>query len=229
MIVTHSQVRDTLAAHDPAALRAILVAAGITVRGEPSGASLAKRIADALWWYYCTPLGYLSDRATLDDIVAHAARRVGQAHRVTAADPWQASRQLAGALLDDLARQGVSLDDLDESTRKRIRRSWLPSLSLGSTAATAGGAFWTSGRVLGFLGGPIGRVLPWIPPLMPYVEGVRRGASAVRIVSGPLGVALTALSINQALGADDRKLIPLVLGVGALGPAPVSDAHELSH
>jgi hypothetical protein len=32
------------------------------------------------------------------------------------------------------------------------------------------------------------------------------------------------LSLNSALGTNYHRLVPLVLGVGALGPEPVQDA-----
>ena len=50
---------------------------------------------------------------------------------------------------------------------------------------------------------------------------------AVHAVSGPLGIALAVLTFNQALGANYRKLVPLVLGVGALRPPPINEAEVI--
>lgn len=69
-------------------------------------------------------------------------------------------------------------------------------------------------------------MLPLLPPLAPYVRSLRAGAGAVHAVAGPLGVALSVLSINQALGPSYRKLLPLLLGIGALGVDPAAEAVE---
>jgi hypothetical protein len=71
---------------------------------------------------------------------------------------------------------------------------------------------------------PIGRLLPLIPYVGPWVGVVKAGASAVHLVTGPLGVAMLVLSVNSSLGTNYARLVPLVLGVGALGPKPVDDA-----
>ena len=48
----------------------------LRLRHRPHPAQLATRIADAIWWNWSTPLGYAADRATLEDIVAHVARKL---------------------------------------------------------------------------------------------------------------------------------------------------------
>ena len=229
MTVKRADVEATLAAQDPEELLSILEAARVSPRGAQTPSELACRITDALWWSYCTPLGYVADGTTLDDIVEHVAHRLRVSHAIEAhMDPWLQVRSLTRALIRELEGvHGISLDDLDHETRTRVWPSWRRTLAFGAGASGSFGASWASGRALAFLRGPIGRLLPLIPPIAPYVGVVRTGAAAVNVVAGPLGVAMSVLTINQALGTNYHQLVPLLLGVGALGPDPVVDAEEL--
>ena len=228
MTVHKSDVRATLAHHDPAALRAILDAAGVDPRGAESSDALAERIADAIWWHHSTPVGYLADRATLEDIVQHAARVLGQDGQLDLqSDGWRQLHQLTWAMFRSLPSQGVALQDLDEVTRSKLEPSWAPTIGFGLGSGGSVGTAWASGKALGFLTGPIGRLLPLLPPVAPYYRAVVMGLGTVRLVAWPLGIALAALSINAALGANERKLIPLLLGLGGLGPSPVVEVEEV--
>lgn len=228
MPTTRAEVRASLAVHDPQALRAILDAARVSPRGAESSDELAGRIADALWWNYTTPLGYVADRTSLEDIVGHTARKLRVEHAVAeGGDAWMQLRALTVALVREVAAAGVSLEDLDPKTRAFIWPDWMPTLAYGAGASSSFGARWASGHVVRFLKGPIGRLLPLIPPIAPYVGAIRVGAGAVYTVSGPLGVALSVLTFNQALGSNYHRLVPLLLGVGALGPVSVEDAEVL--
>lgn len=68
-----------------------------------------------------------------------------------------------------------------------------------------------------------------MPRLGPVFLGLRKGATVVARVSGPVGIALALLSLNQSFGARDDDALPLLLGVGLLVRAaePVIDAEEL--
>ncbi|MEZ4235211.1 MAG: hypothetical protein R3F59_03415 [Myxococcota bacterium] len=55
MATTRDQLQATLAVHDAAALRLILTASEVDPRDARTPAELAARIADAIWWNYCTP------------------------------------------------------------------------------------------------------------------------------------------------------------------------------
>jgi hypothetical protein len=228
MTTTRAQLQSSLSFHDPEALRAILAAAGVSEKGATTADELAKRVVDAMWWCYSTPLGYVSDQASFEDIVWHVARRLRVDDRVqAAADPFRQAEQITVALLHELPDGGVRVEDLDAETQRRLGASWLPTAAFG---ASAGGSFATrfaSGKVLGWLKTPVGRLLPLLPAVGPYVGAFKGIASGVHLVSGPLGVALSVLTVNQALGANYRKLVPLVLGVGALRPQAVDDAQVI--
>jgi uncharacterized protein YaaW (UPF0174 family) len=64
--------------------------------------------------------------------------------------------------------------------------------------------------------------------LAPWVHTIGAGARTVYAVTGPLGVALTVLSFNQALGPNYKTLLPLLLGIGALRPNTSSIADEVT-
>jgi hypothetical protein len=228
MSVSKTQVEATLAVVDEAALSAIMEAAGINSRGAQSRAELASRITDALWWNYSTPVGYLADRTTLDDIVGHVAKRLKVSNQVGGTDAWAQLRSLTQALSIEVAGQGVRAEDLDQSSQNRLSNSWWSTAAYGSSATGSFGARFAAVRVLRFAKGPIGKWIPLFPPLRPYFAAIVKGAGAVSLVAGPLGVALSVLAINDALGANYRRLVPLLLGIGALGPSPVGEAAEVS-
>lgn len=225
MSVLRADVETALSVQDPDALRALLEAAGVAPRGASSSSELAARIAEALWWHHSTPIGYALDRTTLEQIVAHAARKLGVSGAVDAEqDGWVQLHQLTRAVFRIAPEAGVSLSDLDDATRARIDPSWAPMLGLGFGSGSSIGTAWASGRALAFLRGPIGRLLPLIPWLAPYYRLAVSGLGALQLVAWPVGIALAVLTANEALGANERKLVPLLLGVGALGPRPVQEA-----
>lgn len=228
MPTTRDDVRAALAVHDPAALRAILLAAKVRDGGDVDAAKLADRIAKAIWWHATTPIGYAAGRASLEDITQHVARRLDVQHRVAAtSDAWAQLGQLTRALVSTLPDSpGIALSDVDSGMRERMKPHWKRAVAFGGGAGGSFGARAASGALLGFLKGPVGRWLPLFPPLAPYVRSVQAGAGAVHAITGPLGVALAVLSLNQALGPSYGKLLPLLLGVGALGVRPVEDARE---
>ncbi len=225
MPTTRDDLERSLAVQDAAALRLILDASEVDARGAESAPELAARIADAIWWNYCTPLGYVAERSTFEDVVQHLARRLKVAARVDPDLPvWDQVAALTTALVSEVPSSGISLSDLDPATRSHLSSSWLPPLGFG---AGAGGSFatrWGAGKVLALLKTPIGRLLPLLPVVGPWVGVVRTGLAAVHLVTGPLGIALTVMSVNSSLGANYHRLVPLVLGVGALRPARVDEA-----
>jgi len=226
-MTTRADVHAALTVHEPDALAAILGASGLPTDARDAKA-LAQQIVDAIWWSYSTPLGYFADQASFEDIVHHVARRLRVDDRVDAQAPvYDQASQLTEALLGSLPRSGVALSDLDGESRRRLGASWLPATLLGGGAGGSFAARWGAAKVLGLLDSPIGRWLPYLPTIGPAVNTARSVSAAVHAVSGPLGVALAILSFNQALGANYRRLVPLVLGVGALGVTPVREAEIL--
>ena len=229
MSTTRAQVESSLAVQDAGALRLILEAAEVSPRGAEGSAELAARLTDALWWNYCTPLGYTVDRVGLEEMVAHVAKKLLVDHAVQAEDDaWVQLRHLTVALLQELPDGGVGLADLDEATQARIWPSWMPTVALGSGATGSVGTWWASRRVVAFFKGPVGRYLPLLPVVGPYLGAIRTGAGVVGVVTGPLSVALSILTVNQALGTNYKRLVPLLLGIGALGPAEVVDVEEVT-
>ena len=223
MPTTRADVIDRLSIADPSELQAILSAAGVSARGAETSDALARRIADALWWNYTTPLGYALDRGSLEDITQYLARRVGV--RGLEGDAFEMLAELTAALA---VAGPVSWSDLDEATRRRIFPPWMPSVVLGAGATTSAGARYVSRAVLGATGGWVGRILPLLPTVGPWFKMIRTSAGVVSVVSGPLAVALGVLSVNQALGTNERRLLPLALGVGALTPPVMTDAVEVT-
>jgi hypothetical protein len=225
--VTKAELERVLSFQDADALRAILEASGVTIRGGTTAPELAHRVADALWWNYCTPLGYVVERTTLEDMVAHVGRRLGATEALATGDVWEQLRNLTRALVRDLEGRAVELEDIDQKARSRIWPAWKRPLAFGTTAGGSFAARWGATQALGFLNGPIGRWLPYLPPLAPYVGGVKTGFTVVRALSGPLGVAFAVLAVNDSLGTNYQRLLPLLLGVGALGPQPGVEAEEV--
>lgn len=225
MATTREQLEAALSVHDPDALRLILMAAEVDPRGASTSAALAARLTDAIWWNYCTPLGYLVEKATLEDVVQHVARKLQVSDRVPDSAPvWAQLEAMTSALVPQAHGHGIAASDLDESTQARLRPEWLAALGWGSGAVSAFGARWSSAQLLKLLRSPLGRLLPLLPLIGPWITTIRWGAGAVHLVSGPLGIALSVVSFNASLGSNYRRLVPLLLGIGALGPDPVDDA-----
>ena len=226
MATTRQDVSNALAVHDPAELRAILEAARVATMGAETARELADRIADALWWHYSTPVGYLANRASLEDIVRHVTRKLGLKRQVAGDDAWEMLRDLTVALAIS-SDGGVALDDIDPAVRQRVWPSWMPTAIFATGATGSAGAGVVSYYVLKFAQTPIGKLLPYIPKIGPVFRVIKTGAGVASVVSGPLALAMGVLTVNQALGTSYRKLLPLLLGVGALGPSGIEDAVEV--
>jgi hypothetical protein len=223
-MTNRAELESVLSTQDPEALRLVLHASGVGLTavpwrtvGQPTARDYAARIAEAIWWSYTTPLGYAAGHASFEDVVAHLARKLGVADRL---DPqlsvWARVRRMTEFLVGDLADHGVRFETIAEGTRRRLGLSSAMPFGLGTGAASSFAARWGSGKVLAFFRTPVGRVLPYLPAVGPFLGAIRTGAGAVFSVSGPLGVALAVASANSALGPSYRKLVPLVLGIGAL-------------
>jgi hypothetical protein len=226
--IGRAEVAAVLAHHDPAALRAVLDAAGVRAFGASTPEALAARIADALWWHATSPIGLALRAPDLDRIVDQVAERMGVLSALPIGDAWERARALTAALVT-LAdgRSGVSLDDLSAGHRQRLGRSWLPRLGLATGSAGSLGTAWAGKAVLRWTAGPIGRLIPYLPTVGPWFVAARKGAGLAAALGGPAGVGLGLLALNDALGPDYRALVPLLLGVGALAPAGAEAATEL--
>jgi hypothetical protein len=225
MAISRSDVVAALSRRDAADLLAVLELARAPARGAVGSAALAERVAAALWWSYATPLGLVARSVALDEIVDHVARRLGLAAELPVGDAWARLHALTARL--ELRSRGVALEDLDPAVRARLGRSWWPTAGLatgsaGSAAAMAGGRAirWASGTL-------VGRVLPYVPRVGPWVRGAYRVGGVAAALGGPVALALAVLAANDALGTNYHRLVPLLLGVGSLGPDPVREADEV--
>ncbi len=226
MPVSRADLAASLATVDADALRAVLQGAGLAHGPDDSPRQLADRIADGIWWSATTPLGYAAGAGTLESIVADVARKL-RIYVPGDRDGWEMIRELTAGLLADMNRRGVRVDELPPEAQARLGRRWGAAATMGAGSAGSAGAWWGAGKVAGWLGAPIFRWAPYIPKVGAWVGAIRTGAVAVNLVAGPLALALAALSVNSALGANYHRLVPLLLGVGALGPLPVSEAVEV--
>jgi hypothetical protein len=222
MPVGRTELERVLAHQDQAALAAILDAAGVRRAPADDAPALARRVTRTIWRHSTTPIGTLRDRS-LDDIVARAARRVKV--ELPPGDAWSRLRALTRALAPAVDR--VSLADLDDATRARLRASWLPAATLAGAGAGSLGVGIVGDAIVRFSRTPIGRLLPFVPRVGPVFRTVRTGARVASVAGGPLAIALAVLSLDQSFGADFRKLLPLLLGVGALAPEPPAEAVEV--
>ena len=225
---THKQqVEDTLAVRDSVDLRAILDFAQVPARGASTPRELAKRITSQLWWTYATPLGLAARTITLDEIVDHIAKRL-QVQGPIAAEPdaWSKLQHMTGLLVRS-AHTGVALDDLDPQARDRLVRSWWPTIGFATGAGGGFGALGAGKGVLWVAGTRIGRWLPYIPSVGSWARGAYKAGGIAVILGGPVGVAMTALAANDALGTNYPRLVPLLLGVGSLGPTRVDEAEVI--
>lgn len=216
MPTTREDVVHALAAHRADVLRGVLEAAKVSTWGAETSRDLAKRIVDALWWHYSTPLGYVARTTTLDQIVDHVASRLKIDGALHQADAWERLSTMTAMLV--AASGPVALEDLDPERRKRMRGSWLPTGAFGTGAAGSFGARWVGLKIVQLGKSPIGRWLPLIPYVGPWFSLIRKGGGVAAMLGGPVGIALSLLAVNDALGVNYDKLVPLLLGVGALGP-----------
>jgi len=219
MPTQRQDVVDRLAACDPQELRLILESAGRAPRGAETPRQLAERVANALWWAYCTPAGYASGQVTLDQMVQRTARRLKVKDHLHGDDAWDRLHSLTRTLASDAlhARDAVRFDDLRADHQARARGTILPSLAWGGTSLTSYGAGAAGRLFLQFAGTPIGRLLPWIPQVRPWFGAIKKASSVAAIVGTPLSIALAVVAVNQGLSTRWRTVLPLLLSVGALG------------
>jgi hypothetical protein len=235
MPVRRQDVLAALSVHDPGVLRAILEAAQISLRGAESAPELAARVTDALWWNYSSPLGYVIEASSLDDIVAHVAKKLRVSGMSEGGDAWARLRELTVLLARQTASRidvadpslGVRLDDLDPAVQARLSPSWMPTAFAASSGATAVGAGMVGKLVVKIGKSPVGRLLPLIPSIGPVWRGVRTVGGVAAVVGTPLGIALSVVALHESLGTNYHRLVPLLLGIGALGPSAVTEAEEI--
>lgn len=215
MGVARQQVIDTLAVCDVEELRLVLQVSGVGTGELTSPRALAERIGTALWWSWCTPLGFALDRVDLDQIVTGVARRLRVPDAAGTGDAWARLDTLNRSLRESTGP--VALTDLPPDVRARAHGSMFPSLAWSAGSVGSFGLGAGARAVLGVARHPIGRLLPFVPYIGPGFVTVRRVSSVAAVVGTPLSVAFAVLAVNQALGRRWRRVLPLLLSVGALG------------
>lgn len=224
--VTREQVARRLRAAPAEELAAVLVGAGLRPPPDAEAAALAEQLTGALWWRSHSPVGHLVLPASLDQLVDRIARKLELS--LPEGDAW--------ARLDALTRQilphGRLLDpgQLDPDTRARLRkRLWPAWTGVVGGAGAASGQF-AALKLLAWTQGPIWELLPWVPHLGPAFLAARKGVLLVARVSAPVGVVLALFSLNQALGPEDDRALPLLLGIGLVvrDLDPVADVEEVA-
>jgi hypothetical protein len=220
--VTKADVIDSLAVHNADVLRSVLEEARVRTGSDESARGLATRIAQALWWHYCTPLGFVADRTTLDHMVDHVARRLAPDEILPQRDAWTRLAHLSSALV---AKAGpVALEDLPHHVRVRMMPSWKRTLGLAGGATGSLGAFATGRGILFVSRTTVGRLLPFLPTVGPIIGGVYKGGRIAAAAGGPLSVTLSVLAANNALSTNYLRVVPLLLGIGSLGVRAVQEA-----
>lgn len=222
MPVTRTDVADSLATCDESALFAVLDAAGLDAGESLSPRELAERLADAIWWNYSTPIGYVGRKAPLEEIVAHVAKKLKVHGALGTGDAWEQLRRLTEVL--GLRLGPVSIEELTESERKALKKSLKGPTALAAGGGTSFAAGVAGKGILKLAATPIGRLIPYIPTVGPAFRTITKGAGVAATVGNPLAIALGVLAANSALGANYQRLVPLLLGAGALGRGPIEEA-----
>lgn len=215
MPVTRQDVIDVLATCEAHELRLVLEASAVPTRGAETPRALAERVANALWWNWCTPAGYAMNQTTLDSIVKRVSKRLKVRDQVGGADAWEQLSSLNQVLARSVGP--VRFDELRADHQARAKGSIFPSMAFGTGAAGSFGVGAAGRLFLRFAGSPIGRLLPWIPQVGPWFAAIKRASAVAAVVGTPLSVGLGVLAVHQSLGTRWRKVMPLLLSVGALG------------
>ena len=227
MPITREELVDQLAIHTHASLAQILSLAGLTPDADASPRQLAQRIARQLWWSYATPIGLAARRITLDEIVDHLAGRLRVAGALSPADDATARlRALTGLMV---RREGeLRLSDLDDDAQRRLVRSWWPTLGLASGAGSSLGAGVAGRGVLWVAGTRVGQWLPYLPTVGGWAKRAYKVGGVAATLGGPVGIALSVLATNDALGTRYERLVPLAFGIGALPPIQLTEAQTVA-
>ena len=225
MPISRQDVQDHLSRQPAHALHALLTANNHTPKGQTSK-DLAAQITTLLWWHHASPLGLAVRTYTLDNMVKEAAKQLKLAYLLTETDPWSQLTELTHAVVG--APQHTSPPRPLSEVASELNASWWKTSALGSTGAVSLGVGFAGRRFIAATANNIGRALPWVPGVGPVFLSLRKGAGVAAAVGGPLGWTLTALSLNEALGASAPKWIPLLLGIGALAPPQIAEATEIS-
>jgi hypothetical protein len=200
----------------PEALRALLEVTEHGAAEAETAGQLAERVATCLWWSWSTPLGYVARSAPLDEIVDDVARQLGREDLY--GDAWERLDALQSQVLERVAP--AALEDLPDDVRRKLNGPKRAPSFLGGAGA---GSAWGAGRVGAWVvrlgAGPIGRLLPLIPALAPYWRALRATAAVAAAVGTPLAVGLGVASVNHAMGTNYQRVVPLLLGIGALRAA----------
>lgn len=210
--VKKEQVVARLATCPRDELQSVLATCGIEAPETAEARELAELLVARLWWRTHTPVEHVALPGTLDRLVDRVGRKLEI--DLPAGDAWTRLDALTWRLLPQGRVQ--TLDRLDEQTRQRLRKRLWPAWTGVAGGASAAGSRLAALKLLQVTTGPIWDLVPLVPKVGPIFLGLRKGAVFVARVSGPVGIALALLSLNQSFGAEDDQALPLLLGVGLL-------------
>lgn len=216
--ITAADVRARLSTRDPAAIRAVLEAAQVSAPEGADAGALADRLVAALWWRTHSPAGQLLVPDTLDQLVDRVESRLKL--DLGLGDGWARLDALAEALVP--RDRAISVDQLDETARRRLRRPVWGRLAGAGLSGSSFASGWAAQKVLVWTAGPIWDFLLALPRVGSAVFWVRNGAGAVAAVSTPLGIGLALLTLNSALGPRYEQAVPLLVGISLVLRNPVA-------
>lgn len=216
--VSAADVRQRLQSRDPLALRAVLEAAQVSAPAGAPAEDLAERLVAALWWRTHTPAGQLVVPDSLDKLVDRMEARLRL--DLGLGDAWQRLDRLAEVLVP--RDRPISVDQLDDTARRRLRRPVWGRLAGTGMSASSFASGWAARKVLVWTAGPLWDFLLALPRVGSAVFWVRNGAGAVAAVSTPLGIGLALLTLNSALGPRYEQAVPLLVGISLVLRDPVA-------
>ncbi|MEL6341771.1 MAG: hypothetical protein AAFV53_01465 [Myxococcota bacterium] len=219
MTVTRQEVQEVLAKRDRRQLERVLDVAEVWFPEGADTETLAKSLADALWWRTHTPAGQALIPAALDDLVNTYEKKLGL--DLGAGDVWRRLDRLTTELLP--ADRVLSVDELDEETRAKLEKTiWLDITGV-SAAGSAAGARWVARTLLKWTKGPLFDLIKLIPRVGPILGSIRVGAGRVAMVSGPLGIMIALLTLNHTLGPNYDRALSLLVGIGLVCRNPLAN------
>ncbi len=215
--LSRDQVEARLAQREPRLLRAVLDAAQVPVTVENNAMAYARLLLDTLWWRTHSPASGVILPDDLGAIVNTVERRLRL--DLGSGDTWSRLDALANQLVPN--DRPLAIDALSAADQARLRHAIWGELFGSMGAASSFGARWLSRSFLGWARGPLWDLLMMIPQLGPVLRTVRGGAGAVSAVSGPVGILLALMALNQALGPRYDRALPLLVGIGLVLKNPL--------
>ncbi len=212
---TLSELQSWLAERDPAALRTVLEAAGVSAPDSDGASELAERWVNALHRRAHTPLGGLLRQTRLASVVDELADRVNV--KLPEGTAWSRIAALTDALIP--RDRPFVLGELPAEVRAKLKRPIWGRLAGASLAGSSLATRYLAGKLLGLTAGPAWRLLLLVPKLGPGMLAAKGAVATAFALSGPFAIGLALLVVNASFGPQLARVLPLVLGIGLLDRA----------